>query len=152
MITAQVESLTKNLEEIKPLLPLHHKELAIDQDKVPLDPEYSEYLNRDALGTVLYVTLREDGKLVGYFVFFVNPALHNKTCLTAHMDIFYVHPDHRGNGGGQSLLVCSEKELKRRGVQRWYVGEKISSPQAGLLFKSFGFELAERIYIKWIGE
>lgn len=152
MITAQVESLTQGLEEIKPLLPIHYKELACNQDKVPLDPQYDEYLRKDARGEVTYVTLREDGKLVGYFVFFVTPGLHYRTCLTAVMDIFYVHPDHRGNGGGVTLLECAEQELKRRGVQRWFVGLKVHIPHAAALFKLKKFTLIEETYSKWIGE
>ena len=66
MITAQVESLTERLEEMKPLFPMHWEELALNKDRVPLDPMYEIYLERDANGQVLFVTLRELGKPVGY--------------------------------------------------------------------------------------
>lgn len=150
MITAQVESLTERLEEMKPLFPLHWKELALNKDKVPLDPQYDLYLARDANGEVLFVTIRELGALVGYFVGFVAPGLHYRTCLTCTMDIFYVHPEKRGRCGIK-LFRAVEAEAKRRGVQRWFVGSKCHA-DASWLFEKLGFEKVEIYYAKWIGD
>lgn len=150
MITAQVESLTDRLAEMKPLFPLHWEELALNKDKVPLDPQYDLYLARDARGEVLFVTLRELGELVGYFVGFVAPGLHYRTCLTCTMDIFYVRPDRRGRCGIK-LFRAVEMEAKRRGVQRWFVGSKCHA-DASWLFEKLGFEKVEVYYSKWIGE
>lgn len=152
MLTVAVESLTEGLEEIKALLPIHWKELALNQDKVPLDPQYEVYLQRDASGAVIYVTLREYGKLLGYFVGFIAPGLHYKTCLTCHMDIFYVHPDHRSGRGGFKLYRAVEKELKRRGVQRLFAGFKLHMPDAKRLYEALGYAPCEETYTKWIGE
>lgn len=152
MITCQIEDLTKGLAELKPLFPLHWAELALNKDKVPLDPQYEEYLRRDALGQITYVTCRKDGILIGYFVFFNTPGLHYKTCLTCIMDIFYVHPDHRGDSCGWKLLECAKAELKRRGVNRWFVGHKEHSKKAGVLFEKFGFEKVETTYSMWLGD
>lgn len=149
MITAQVESLTERLEEMKPLFPLHWEELALNKDKVPLDPQYEEYLRRDAQGGVLFVTLRELGELVGYFVGFVAPGLHYRTCLTLTMDIFYVRPDKRGRCGVK-LFRAVEAEAKRRGVQRMFVGSKCHK-DASWLFERLGYEEVERYYSKWMG-
>ena len=150
MITAQVESLTARLEEMKPLFPLHWEELALNRDKVPLDPQYDIYLARDARGEVLFVTLREFGELVGYFVGFVAPGLHYRTCLTLTMDIFYVRPDKRGRCGVK-LFRAVEQEAKRRGVQRMFVGSKCHK-DASWLFERLGYSEVERYYSKWMGD
>lgn len=152
MITTQIENLTKGLPELMPLLPIHWKELALNQDYVPLDPQYNTYLRDDANGIITYVTCRKDGVLIGYFVFFVAPGKHYKTCLTAIMDLFYVHPEHRGDSCGWKLLECAKTELKRRGVKRWFVGHKEHSKAAGVLFEKFGFEKVESTYSMWLGE
>ena len=152
MITAQVECLTEMLEEIKAILPIHYKELALNQDKVPLDPQYEEYIKKDSEGGIIYVTLRESGNLIGYFVGFIAPGLHYKTCLTCHMDIFYVHPDHRRKRGGILLYTAVEKELKRRGVQRIYAGFKVHMPDAKRLYEAMGYKPCEQTYTKWLGE
>lgn len=151
MITAQVESLTEVLEELKPLLPLHWEELALNKDDVPLDPQYHIYLERDARGEVIFTTLRDKGVLIGYFVGFVNPGLHYQTCLTCIMDIFYLVQDKRGAMGGSILFKAVEKELKRRGVQRWFVGSKCHK-DASWLFERLGFEKVEITYSKMLGE
>jgi len=151
LITAQIESFTERLDELRPILPLHYAELALDQDKVPLDPRFDVYIDREAAGELLFVTLRSAGDLIGYFIGFVAPGLHYRTCLQCQMDIFYVHPDHRGSSAGAQLFRFTEAELKRRGVQRWFVGSKVHFP-ADWLFERLGFGKIETYYSKWIGE
>jgi len=151
MMSAQIETIREGLEELKPLLPIHYEELALNKDKVPLDPQYGLYLAREERGEVIYMTLREDGKLMGYFIGFIAPGLHYKTCLTCTMDIFYVHPDHRNGRGGLRLFRSLERELKRRGVQRWFVGSKLHK-DAGRLFEALGFSPIETYYSRWIGD
>jgi GNAT superfamily N-acetyltransferase len=151
VITAHVESLSEVLEELKPLLPTHWAELALNKEKVPLDPQYDIYLKRDALGEVLFVALRETGRLVGYFVGFVAPGLHYRTCLTLTMDIFYVWPECRGGGGGFILFKAVQAEAKRRGVRRMFVGSKLHK-DASWLFEKLGYEEVERYYSAWLGD
>ncbi|CAB4168702.1 NAT_SF domain containing protein [uncultured Caudovirales phage] len=152
MITVQFESFEERLEELRPLLPLHYAELALNQDKVPLSPQFDIYIQREKAGQVLFATLRDAGRLVGYFIGFIAPGLHYSTCLTCTMDIFYVHPDIRGNGlPGIKLFRAVEKELKRRKVQRFYVGSKTQA-DASALFERMDFERVEVYYSKWIGD
>lgn len=144
---------------MKPLFPNHYAELALNQDKVPLDPRYEVYLDRDAAGEILYVTLRELGKLVGYFVGFIAPALHYKTCLTLQMDIFWLHPDFRD---GDSLDAV-EKEMASmllfekvksaavaRGVKRAFYGSK-AHKDASRLFEALEMVETERYYSAYWG-
>ena len=153
MITAQVENLTENLEHLKRFFPIHWKELALNKDKVPLDPQYDIYLKRDALGEVMFISLRKDGRLIGYFVGFVAPGLHYKTCLTLTMDIFYLDPSERdGNPrAGLTLFKEVEREAKRRGVQRMFMGSKLHR-DSGALFQRLEYEPVETYYTKWIGD
>lgn len=151
MITAHVESFTERLEELKVLLPMHYEELALNKDQVPLDPQYDIYIKREAMGEVIFVTLREAGRLVGYFIGFIAPGLHYRTCLTCTMDIFYVHPDVRGRMGGVRLFRAVKAELKRRGVQRWFVGSKTHA-DASRLFEALGFQKVETYYSMMVGE
>lgn len=151
MITAHQELIADRLEEIKVLLPLHYKELALNQEHVPLAPQYEIYLERERRGEVIFTVLRESGAMIGYFVGFIAPGLHYKTCLTCTMDIFFVRPDKRKQGAGLRLFAEVEKELKRRGVQRWFMGSKMHK-DASYLFKKIGAEPVETYYSKWLGE
>lgn len=150
MLTAQVEKFVPFLEEVKPALPRHWEELALNKEEVPLDPQYDLYLKHDAEGRLLAVTLREAGKLVGYFIGLIAPGFHYKTCLTYTMDIFYVLPEHRGQKGGALMVGFLEEELKRRGVNRMFVGTKCHK-DAGYLFEKLGFNKVEVYYSKWLG-
>jgi GNAT superfamily N-acetyltransferase len=149
VITFGVEPFPDFLEEAKPLFPQHWEELALNKDQVPLDPQYEVYLERDRRGEVLLIAGRETGRLVGYFVGFVAPGLHYRTCLTLTMDIFYVLPECRGRSGLR-LFRAVEAEAKRRGVQRMFVGSKLHK-DAGWLFEKLGYVEVERYYSHWIG-
>jgi len=160
MITAHVERLVDNLEELKPLFDPHWAELALNKDRVPLDPQYDVYLERDRAGQVLCVVLREEGRIVAYFVGFVTPGLHYRTCLTLQTDIFWLHPDFRD---GDSLVATErdmlstqlfdavEAEAKRRGVRRAFFGEK-SHKDTGDFFTRRGYTVVERYFTAWWGE
>lgn len=151
MLTASPEPFAPFLEEVKPLLERHYEELALNKDEVPLSPQYDEYLRRDAKGMVLTVTLREWGDLVGYFVGFVAPGLHYSTCLTLHLDIFWLAPEHRGQKGGVTLFRAVEQEAKRRGVHRMFVGSKVHA-DASFLFDKLGYTFVEKTYSVMLGD
>ena len=151
MITAMQEKLASTLHEIKLLLPGHYQELALNQDQVPLDPQYEVYLQREENGELLFTVLREAGEMIGYFIGFIEPHLHYKTCLTCTMDIFYVNPDKRQQGAGILLFEEVEKELRRRGVQRWFMGSKLHK-DTSYLFEKIGAKPVETYYSKWLGK
>lgn len=151
MITAHVESFEQNLEYLKPLLPIHYKELALDQDKVPLSPQFDKYVAAEQRGELIFVTLRKAGQMVGYFIGFIAPGLHYSTCLTCNMDIFYVLPDHRGSGTGFQLFKFVEQQLKKRGVQRLFVGSKLHK-DASWLFEKLNYTPVETYYSAWLGD
>jgi hypothetical protein len=153
MLTATVENLTQAFlsKEILPLLPTHWDKLALNKDKVPLDPNYDIYLQRDARGEALYIALRDKGQLVGYWIAFIAPGLHYKTCLTAMMDIWNLLPGYENGRAALILMRAVQREYERRGVNRSFIGEKLHKP-TGRLFKAFGYEPVETYYSKWIGD
>lgn len=151
MITLQIErDFPRFLEEVKLHFLAHWEELALDKDKVPLAPNYSLYVLRAEMGEVLVATIRKAGQIEGYFVGFVAPGLHYQTCLTCTMDIFWIHPDHRGAGLGFKLFKTVEEECKRRGVRRLFVGSKLHK-DASFLFEKLGYTEVERYYSHWLG-
>lgn len=150
MFTAVAEPFMSQVEELKPLLPDHWRELGIYQDRMPLDPSWSVYDALEKAGQLLYVPLRKAGELVGYFIGIVTPGLHYKTTPTCKMDIAYVRPEHRG-GGGSVLFLSVKSELLRRGVKIWYVGSKDHHPIEGF-YRAMGFEQIETHFALWLGE
>lgn len=155
MITAQVETLDQAaLDEMQPLFPTHYEEVSEHRMAgVPLDPQYDVYLSRSAAGQVLYVTLRDAGRLVGYLVSFVMPGLHYKSCLTATGDIFFVYPDRRGMEGGKLLFSTWIRECKRRGIRLAQIGIKSRHAKyARPLVEAMGFQEAEIMFWQFLGD
>jgi GNAT superfamily N-acetyltransferase len=151
MLTAAIENLTETLEELKPFFPAHWLELGLWRDKMPLDPDYAEYLRRDGLGMLTLATVRDDGALIGYAVFQIAPAMHYRSTLAAHMDLIYLEPTKRGAGAGRMLGEVLIAELKRRGVGPIYAGSKNHKGIEGF-WRSLGLEPVETIMGAWIGE
>lgn len=151
MITTHTENFEQNLDYLKPLLPIHYAELALNQDKVPLSPQFSKYIDAEHRGELIFITLRKSGQMVGYFIGFIAPGLHYSTCLTCHMDIFYVLPEHRGSRSGFQLFKYVEQQLKQRKVQRMFVGSKMHK-DASWLFEKLGYMPVETYYSAWLGD
>jgi hypothetical protein len=153
MITAHVEPFMSQVEELKKLLDGHYDELALNKDKVPLSPQWNIYDHHEQEGRLVYVTLRDRGELIGYIISIIAPGLHYSTCLTSHMDILFVRPDRRDASAKGVLMMIDtlEHELRRRGVQRWFMGTKLHK-DIGAIFRRRKFEAVEMTYTKWIGE
>lgn len=151
-LSSCVEPFMSQVGEIKSILDTHYEELALNKDKVPLSPQWGIYKAREDRGELVYVTLRDSGELIGYVISFIAPGLHYSTCLTAHMDILFVRPDRRdAHARGVLLMIDTlEAELKRRGVQRWFMGTKLHK-DIGAIFRRRKFEPVEMTYTKWIG-
>lgn len=163
MITAHVERLHDTMEELKPMFSPHWEELALDQGKVPLDPQYNVYFERENLGMVMCIVLREAGKVVAYFVGFVAPGLHYQTCLTLTHDIFWLHPDYRDGDSLTQLeadMLCVQlfdaviDEAKRRGIQRFFCGSKWHKDASRFfeMYEKVKFEKADVYYSAWLGD
>lgn len=158
MITYQIESLTEQLETIKPFFYSHWDEIEQDIERVPLDPQYEMYLKLDEMGQILFATVREHGEIFGYFVGFVSPGLHHRTCITLQMDMMWLHPDLRSEdslGQVEADMVCMglldvvEEEAIRRGAHRMFMGSKLHK-DASRLFEARGYMECERYYSHWI--
>lgn len=151
MLSAAPEPFAPFLEEVKPMLPLHYEELSLHKGRFPLNPNYDEYLRRDALGMVTAIVLRSAGKLVGYVVAFTAPGMHYQDCLTMTMDIYFVDPEYRGGNGGAIMFQALEAEARRRGVDLIFTGSK-NHKDTSFLFGRLGYEAVETYHAKWMGD
>lgn len=149
MITYQREEWQDCLAEMEQLWPLHWEEVAADKDVIPLEPNYEMYDWIDQNGQLHVVTVRCDGKLIGYHTSIVRPHLHYKSSLSAFTDMYFIHPDYRKGMVGVKLFKEVEKSLKQRGVQKMFTGTKLSLDM-GRLFEHLGWKETERLYTKVI--
>lgn len=151
MITFQHESLAAVKEELKPLLHEHWHLVAMYQDKIKLNPDWKEYARLDAAGVLRIFTARQDGKLVGYFVLVIQKSLHYSDHYFATNDVIFVKPDSRANATGYKLLKYAEDYCRDCGVSLLTINTKVSLPFDKLMTNN-GFDYAERVYTKYLGE
>lgn len=152
MLTIQIDSFEQCIPELRLLFPTHHVELGLFRDRMPLDPDYDEYVRRERAGELFLCSARRNGTLVAYYVAIVRSGFHYRSTLTGTADIYYVSPEYRNKGLALPLFRHTEQELKRRGVQVWYSGGKAHNPLGTPeLHRLLGFAPSDNYYAKWIG-
>lgn len=146
----QQEFLIQVEGEVRPLLEQHWEEIALNKDRIKLNPDWDAYHLLEQANALKIFTARSEGKLVGYFVVVVQPNLHYKDHLFATNDIIYLHPDHRKGRTGLKLIQFAEKCLKEDGVSVLTINTKVHKPFDKVM-EFLGFGLIERVYSKYIG-
>ena len=112
MITYDTELYSSCIEEIKPLFYKHWLEIAGHQDTVKLDPDFDRYQSIEEMGSLRIFTVRDDGKLIGYFISFIMPHIHYRNTVYALNDILYLAPEYRGGTIGYRMFKLVMKDLK----------------------------------------
>lgn len=147
----QQEFLATVQQDIKPLLEKHWSEIALNQDKIKLNPDWGAYNQLEQAGKLKIFTARDDGKLVGYFVVIVDRHIHYKDHLFANNDILFVDKEYRKGFTGIKLVKFAEKCLKEDGVSVLTINTKVHQPFDKML-TFLKFNKIERIYSKYIGQ
>ena len=137
--------------EIEVLFKEHWQEIALNQDKIKLNPDFDTYKTLNDAGILRIFTARQDGLLVGYFLVMVTPHIHYKDHSFAMNDIIYVHPKWRGATVAYRMIKHVENALKEDGVSVLIINMKTHSPFDRLL-EGLKFTNTERLYSKYIGE
>jgi GNAT superfamily N-acetyltransferase len=152
------ESFIEALPEIVELGAQHWAETGLYRQfpgRMRPSPYVEKYKYAEAAGILFTLIARLDGRLVGYYVAVVQPALHYSDTLHAMTDVPYVAPEVRHRGIGVRLFVEAEKRLKARGVKLWQAGSKIDSDlhqSMDRLLRHMQFEPSDLIYSKWLGD
>lgn len=145
MIRFARESVAMVLEEIKPLLHAHWREIAQYPD-IPLDPDYDQYAYAEAAGQLRIYTARAE-RLVGYGIYLVAPAWHYRQSLQARQDILFLLPEYRQGRAGLKLIEYADAQLEAEGVQVIYQQLK-AWLDFGPLLQRRGYELTGSIYAR----
>ena len=140
------------------LATLHWQEVALDQDRVPLAPDWTKYRHLERAGVLKAIGAWDRGRLVGYDAFFVQPTMHYSTSLWAVNDILYLDPDHRKGLAGARLIRASEGLLKEIGVEKVLYHTKLhvhyghgkARGTVGDLLSALGYKHVENVYAKMI--
>jgi len=149
MVNYQQEFLSTVKEDALELIELHYKEIALNQDKIKLNPDWEVYSELEQQGKLKIFTARTGLKLVGYFVVVVDVNLHYKDHTFASNDIIYLHKDYRKGFAGVKLIKFAEACLTEDGVSILTINTKVHQPFDKVL-ERLGFNLIERVYSKYL--
>lgn len=148
MITYQQESLATSKVDAIPLLEKHWEEVALNKDKIKLNPDWDAYADLEDAGVLKIFTARDsDWKLIGYFVVFVKAHIHYKDHLFSYNDIIFVDQAYRKGFTSPRLMKFAEKCLKADGVEVMIVNTKMHKPFDSLLIW-LGYKHIENLYSK----
>lgn len=134
------------IEELRLLLPEHYEELCVTKD-FPLLPDYEAYGRLVVADMLRCITCRNDGKLIGYAIFIVQPHLHYKSCKTAFEDLYFVKKEFRQGRIGIRLFQYAEDVLKKAGVHRIIMHTKIHLDNSRL-FEYLGYKHTDKLFTK----
>lgn len=152
MITYSVESMDECLEDVRHLWLVHWEEIELDKDKIALEPDIDTFRQLEDVGGLHIVVARDEAdQAVGYHVSLVRPHLHYQSSLTAYVDLYFIHPDHRRGRVGLNLFLYAEQTLRELGVQRIYTATALHK-DIGRLLEFMGHREFERHYSKMIGD
>jgi GNAT superfamily N-acetyltransferase len=147
-VIAEERYSTELARQMQPLLERHYREVARNQDLTPLDVNWAAYESGDAAGKLLILTARDEGKLIGYSVFYLVRSPHYKSTLWGMNDVLYVLPGYRQSGVGLKLMRESEHALRAKRCQKitWHVKEQNAdgspNPLQAILARR-GYEVGE---------
>lgn len=165
-ITVQRETYDSVIGEIKPLLERHWQEVARNKELIPLDPRYEAYRHADISGSLRIYTVRAEGILIGYAVYFIHTHFHYQQNLWALSDIYWVDPYFRRSRNiplwalyvpvirwffrgrnrprvGEMLFKFAEKCLTNDGVTVMHTTSKCANPAAKYVLEKLGHSLIE---------
>ncbi len=150
-ITYQVEKLVKILPEVTELIKEHWKEIAHDQDKIKLNPNWGKYIELEQQNIIHIITVREKRKIIGYNCFIVMPHLHHRDHIFAVNDVLFLKKEYRKGMVGIKLIKRSEQYLSLLNVSKIYITSKVNTT-LGKLLPRLGYEKEEENYSKYIGD
>ena len=138
--------------ELPPLFKRHWQEIALNQDSIPLEPDWPRYYELDLARILHVLTVRVSGLLVGYCFVIVHPHLHYASTLFAQTDIYWLDPVFRRGSTGIRMFREVETYLRAGGCKVVYVNVKLhflkERGTLDKLFRRLGFMPTEMLYSK----
>jgi len=131
----------------------HWKELALNQDTIKLDPNWDKFYALDVQGILRILTVRVEGRLVGYVFLLFGPHLHYASTPWSHSDMFWLDPLYRQGWTGVKLFKALIRGATEMGAKNLTVPVKLHFMNARVikLLERLGFKQIEVIMAMRIG-
>ncbi len=133
--------------ELPPLFVEHWREVERHQDTIPLAIDWDRYYAMDIQGFLRILTVRSDGRLVGYVFVILGPHLHYVTTPWANVDMFWLDPLFRQGWTGVKLFKELTRGVKAAGGKMLLVSAKNDFMDGRVikLLKRLGFTAVETV-------
>ena len=136
--------------ECSDLIREHWEEIAVNKDKIKLNPDWDFYHALEEQDKLRIFTARDEGNLVGYFVTILSYNPHYKDHLFAVNDVLFLSKEYRKGFAGVRLVKFAEKCLKEDGVSVLSINTKVHQPFDQMM-DYLNYNLQERVYTKFLG-
>lgn len=145
----QLETVESWYADAPPLIYEHWQELGLDTDlKGDIAVEKLKLL--EGAGLWLTMTVRDEGKLVGYIVGVFSTHLHYQSSGKMFIaDMYYVMPEYR-RGIGAQMLAFMESTVRDLGAIKIYLSCKVHRDNTKL-FQRMGYRLSDFAFTKRTG-
>ena len=148
MITYEVGNAKECFNEIQRLFQEHYEEISLLKD-YELKPDYAMYFAIHEKDMLKVILCKDEGKIIGYIVFFICKHLHYIDCVLATEDIYYLKPEYRKGRTAIKMFKFAEQYLKSLNVDMIKYGTKIHSDNTSL-FEYMGYSFTEKVYTKML--
>lgn len=148
MITVSRETFAEASDDVKALLPQHHREMALNQGTIPLSPDWPFYQRAFEIGMATIYTARRDGELLGYVIFFIVPRHPHYDHRFVKDDTIWIRPDQRGAGVATALFDFFEADLSKDGPVVIQIETRAGHEELDHLLKSREYYDTGRVYGK----
>lgn len=148
MITIQEENFYDMFPESIELRAQNFEDGPIPIQGMKLDLDVAKYKIMAKDNTLIVVTARDEGKLIGYYSSAIQTHLHFANVLFGMSDSYVVSRQYRGKGIGGKMFAHLQKLWCDRGAKIGLVGTREKS---AALYKA-GWVPAEYRYVKLIGD
>jgi GNAT superfamily N-acetyltransferase len=149
-LTYQSERWTAIEGEIRGLVKAHWSEVEDLGDGIPFDPDYDLYANQDQAGMLHFTTMRDSGRLVGYYINIIGHHPHYRGSLFAFLDSFFLLPEYRRGTAGIRLFRVMEQSMRGLGVQKMTAVSTFKR-DVSPLFRRLGWKPVETTFTKVLG-
>jgi hypothetical protein len=150
MIIVEQEAWETLRRDCQILIERNWQEIALHQDEVPLLVDWPRYERMNKDGLVDAVTVRDNGVLVGYNVFFYGRPIHYSGTMVATNDVLYLAPEYRKGSLGIRLIKKGEEVWMRRADM--CVMHAKPHNYLGRILERLGYGVAEIMYHKVKGK
>jgi len=144
-VTCARESALGLWGEIWPLLEQDEAE-AGGRLGAPLAPMCEAYDALELAGALRCYVMRVNGRLAGYSIMGVSPAMHNREALFATQDALYVLPEFRRYS--LNLLRYADAELAAERVDAIKRGARLTAPGLGKILVRLAYKATDVVYLR----